>query len=323
MAELDTSELQDQMHIQEIQVAIAKQLAERVQNTLNRLKKQRALQEIHKALSERTADLEKRFVTAGDGEFATRLKQLEVKQRANDLTLDYAKRRHARLAAQRKGDTVSNETISESNVAVARAEADVESVALELQLLKKEQPLKLHRLEVAWSRNKLNIMAAIHDLQERIENLEYDLKTHEADTAHEDNKLKRIKEELQSAILVAKSDGIVRHHQTSYGGVRNWVEAGDRVKERQVILEIRDEEHLQVRVRVARSVIPVIREGQQVRMMRLSKADSSVYHGTVKDIGRLPRRDLKGTRVYEVVVTLPKPRTLIIGDNLVAEFQTE
>ena len=148
------------------------------------------------------------------------------------------KRRHARLAAQRKGDTVSNETISESNVAVARAEADVESVALELQLLKKEQPLKLHRLEVAWSRNKLNIMAAIHDLQERIENLEYDLKTHEADTAHEDNKLKRIKEELQSAILVAKSDGIVRHHQTSYGGVRNWVEAGDRVKERQVILEI-------------------------------------------------------------------------------------
>jgi len=323
VAELDTAELQDQMQIQEINVAIAKQFAEQVKNTLNRLKKQRALQEQHRALSEKTVELEKDFLTAGNGGFATRLKQLQVKQRANDLTLDYEKRRHAQRLAQGKTDPGTNDAIAESNVAVARAEANVESVALELQLLKKSQPLKLYRLEVASSRNKLNIMADINDLQERIENLERDLKRHEANAGRESYKLKRIKKNIQSAKLVAPSDGVVRRHLATRHGDRYWVEQGDPVKERQSILEIRDEEHLQVQVRVAESTVSAIRKGQHVKMLHLSKTDSSVYHGRVQDIARLPTRDLTGARSYEVVVTLPNPRTLKIGEHLVAEFQTE
>ena len=325
VAELDTSELQDQMQIQEIEVAIAKQMAEQVKNTLNRLKKQRVLQEQHRALSEKTVELEKDFVTARNGGFATRLKQLAIKKRANDLSLDHAKRRHAQLLEQQKSNGVSDDAVAESNVAVVRAEAKVETVALELQFLKKKQALKLHRLEVESSRNNLSIMAAIHNLRERTQNLERDLKTHEANAAQESDKLKRIKKQIQSAVVVAKTNGVVR--------CSDWrgdpIDVGDIMKERQRILSICDEEHLQVRVHVDESVVSAIRKGQQVKMMHLSKANSSVYHGTIAKIGTLRLRRPaeagfdRDSRIYRVVVTLPNPSTLKIGEHLVAEFQSD
>lgn len=126
----------------------------------------------------------------------------------------------------------------------------------------------------------------------------------------EQEKLMRLKNQIEACTLRAPQDGeVVYASMSSSGGRRSEpvaIEAGASVRERQAIINLPDVTQMKVDCRIHESLIGSIRKGEQARI-RVDAYPDEIYNGEVSHVssvpmsGSWPNTDL---REYQTEVTL-------------------
>lgn len=116
------------------------------------------------------------------------------------------------------------------------------------------------------------------------------LKSMEARYLLEKERLEKLRQQLSACTVRATAPGLVIYASSSgrrYGGSRTYIEVGQEVRERELIMTITNADEKDVDVKVHETNVDKIRIGQPVRIVVDAQPDK-VFFGSVKKISPLP-----------------------------------
>jgi RND family efflux transporter MFP subunit len=128
------------------------------------------------------------------------------------------------------------------------------------------------------------------DLHSLRDSAEASLKAAKAKFNLEEHKLKQIREQLDKCTIYAPRDGMIIYaSERDRRGRSDSVEIkeGAVVRLRQVIVQLPDLQHMQVKAKVHESVIERVKKGQRVNI-RIDAVPNVVLHGSVQSINNQP-----------------------------------
>jgi HlyD family secretion protein len=130
----------------------------------------------------------------------------------------------------------------------------------------------------------------VADLESLRDSAEASMKAAEAKFALEENKLTTIRDQLAKCTILAPRDGMViyasdRDRRGRSDSVE--IKEGAVIRLRQVIIQLPDLQHMQVKAKVHESVIERVKKGQKVNI-RIDAVPNVVLHGMVQTINNQP-----------------------------------
>jgi len=141
--------------------------------------------------------------------------------------------------------------------------------------------------------------------------------------------LDELQSQVTSGIISAPAAGMAVISKT-WGGPGDYrkLQAGDQIHHRQVICQLPDLTHMQVKVNVGESDAPKVKLGMAV-LVKMEAIPDKTFHGTVKSISSLATEgnpfdtgSTPGRKNFEVIVSLKEadPKTLKPGMTADCEF---
>jgi RND family efflux transporter MFP subunit len=130
----------------------------------------------------------------------------------------------------------------------------------------------------------------VADLESLRDSAEASLKAAEATFSLEETKLEQIRDQLEKCVIYAPRDGMVIYASDRDRRGRSdstEIKEGALVRLRQVIIQLPDLQHMQVKAKVHESVIERVEKGQKVNI-RIDAVPNVVLHGSVQTINNQP-----------------------------------
>lgn len=144
--------------------------------------------------------------------------------------------------------------------------------------------------------------------------------------------LDELQSQVTSGLITAPAPGMAVISKTWGGGTDyRKLQAGDQIHHRQVICQLPDLSHMEVKVNVGESDAPKVKLGMAV-MVKMEAIPDRTFHGTVSSISSLATEgnpfdtgSTPGRKNFEVIVTLKEadPKVLKPGMTADAEFICE
>ncbi len=326
LVQLDAVKLREDLNQQVVSVAKAKEDWLRCVALLDSLKVEAKTRVKMSELALQVAELGLKRLTAENGEFALRRKEINFEIAIGSQRLSSLQAVEANLKAAIDSGPENVEKLQAISIAVAEAEAKLSLAKARLELfeehLRGEQlaALKLAVLKAESDRSIGNI-----SMSSKLKNGEATAETAETILAVEQDKLDELKEVVSSCNASAPIDGVVLYPATVSGrGARAAsTEIGSPVKRGQLIMRLADTDKLLLNVAVNETRIRRVRVGQSA-IIRVDAAADAEFKGKVVQVNTVPVPSNwidKEIKRYSVKVEIQNPVAFLkIGMAGVAEI---
>jgi HlyD family secretion protein len=332
LVELDASQLLDQKIDQEIQVQNAEATFISARENLEVVKNQ-AQSDVDKAQLDydfAVQDLKKYL----EGDYPNELKDAENKITISKEEVERAKEKVQWSRKLYEESYISQTELQADELSEKRTVLDLELAENDLDLLKNyTRKRKLAQLESDVSQNKMALERETRKAKADIVQAESNLKAKEAEYKRQQDKLEKIKTQIEKAKIYAPADGQVLY-ATSSSGHRPWdrdepLDEGQQVRERQELIHLPTSTGYNAEIGVHEASLDKVRVGLPAKIT-VDALPGVTFSGRVATISPLP--DAQSTfmnpdlKIYNTTIELDNNEStslLRAGMNCTVEIVVE
>ena len=266
LVELDSSQLQDKLRQQEISLASAQASLTETQEALEIQKEQSKSDITAVELKLEFAGIDLKKYVEGDWPQEKREAQAEITIAEEELK---RARNKLKWTEKLEGEGfVTRSELEADALAVKKAELDLVRAREKLRILEKyAYPRKLKELESKVEEAKRELARVNHKARAQLLQKQADLRAKQATFALEEQKLTKIKDQIDKCRIAAPAPGLVVYFSGRWGrrwGASEIIQEGTMVRQRQKMITLPDVSAMRVEVSIHESAVDKVKPDQKV-----------------------------------------------------------